>query len=234
MKKFLIVFVFLFVATHCFSQDSISNIRQYLHEEVYKNIAAYNIRFCGVNSNGVLFESRLRTGSRKFYDAFFPPMGCQLKLEIDSLGKPYPVSDFILYRVHQNGFEYQGPKNKPGLAYSQPFGREDYLVAVNPLNGDLKFVSGRFFLTDISMDFKLNWHEPASFIPYLELRSFEIGGRKFSLKKQSSKLLVFTFYSTVYKSTCELTIGSKDYDETTTHVLSPGNRYNFTEPASKH
>jgi len=233
MKKIALTTLFALAAQFAFCQeDSVTDVKAYLHSEVYKNIAAYNIRYCGIRSNGVMFESRLRTGGTKFYDAFFPPPGYHLELEIDSLGKPYPVPGFILYSVHQNRFEYLGPQGQPGLAHSHPVGPNDYLVAVNPRNGELKFISGRYFLTDISEDFKLNWHDPMSFIPYLELRIFEFGCKDFSLKKQSSKQLVFNCYSTVYKSHCVLTIGSKNYNETTIHILSPENKYNFTQPSS--
>lgn len=230
MKTLLIACTLVFIFPKAHSQtivDSLKNkahlnninVNDHIYNEVYKNIAAYNIRYASYFFNGVNFKAKFRSSTDFFYHWFIPDYGYKLDMYISQLDSSYPDSKFQLYRIYIKGFNYISDNHSlPSISSLGPKTTHDFLIALNKDNGDIKFVSGQFFRSCISEDFHIDREDPTTFFAYLKLRAFDVGGTNIKFEKKTHKKWIFKGYSEIYKKPFIITVDKKDIDITQTAV----------------
>ena len=196
-----------------------NNVNEYIYNYAYKNIAAFNIRHASLWYNNLNFDNRFRNNADFFYQDLMPDYGYKAKMGIEKIDSLYPNPRFHLYKIHIEYFDWiPGNPNRPEVSTHFIWTIPYFLIALNEQNGDIKFISGQFFTSYISSDFHINKSDPSTFIPYLTLRTFDVGGANIKFKKEKRKALIFEGYSTVYKGPLTISVNRKDFDNTQTVV----------------
>jgi len=211
MKKLFNVSVIVLVYSVSFAQDSVTNANAYLYNAVYKNIAAYNIRNSSFTFNGVIVSDMFRSNADFFYDRLLPDYGYRLKMDIDKSDLKYPLSSFALYKIHTYGFTFVNERGDTALS-SNHWTPNNYLIALDRSNGDIKFVSGQYFISAIGDDFKVTPDNPSTLIPYLQLRAFYVGAKNITFKRKRSKTFIYEGYSNEYNRTLRIVVPIKDIE----------------------
>ena len=196
-----------------------NNVNEYIYNYAYKNIAAFNIRYASYSFNMLWFNTRFRTNADFFYQYLMPDHGYKLQMDIEKLDSVYPNPKYHLYKIYLNGFHLVPDKH--GLPEDnswRPKTTNYFLLALNEDNGDIKFISGQFFKSYISDDFSINKDDVTTFIPYLRLRAFDVGGVNIKFKKKRHKKWMFEGYSEIFKKPFTITVDRKDIDDTQTTI----------------
>ncbi|MGY4384651.1 hypothetical protein ACVWYN_001677 [Pedobacter sp. UYP24] len=121
-------------------------------------------------------------------------------MQINELDFKYPISGYIVYQVKLDGLRFTSEsygKNKSAQVFDGPFDAPPsnyYLLCVNPLN-EIKFVSGNYFVNDITKDFRLDNADPKSYLLYLKFRTFTYKTREIAFLKRQKNLLYFSAFS---------------------------------------
>ncbi len=208
------VFILL-ISVNVKAQENVVDTNLYIYDAVYKNIAAYNIRYCSNSFNGVVFDNILDPQLRPFYKWFLPDHGYKLKMTITKIDSIYPISFYHLYKVEIHGFEFI-PDNSDLPAFSSygPITTNLFLLALNETNGYIKFISGSYFHTSCTEDFKVDIKKPETFIKYLQYRSYAVQGTNIRFwkrkRKGKRKFYVYLGYSMLYKSSLEIKVNRKN------------------------
>src|SRR5579859_8180050 len=118
MRTFIIAIALVFVAGDVHSQekpDSLdnyayyfirNNAKEYIYNYVYKNIAAFNIRYASYSFNMLRFNDKFRTNGDFFYQYLMPDHGYKLQMNIEKLDSVYPNPKFHLYQIYLSGFNF--------------------------------------------------------------------------------------------------------------------------------
>jgi len=220
MKTLLIAIIFVLFGSNAFSQLDSSdkafirnNTIEYIYNHVYKNIAAYNIRYGSNWFNGLSFNDRLRYEIGSPYDMLMPDYGYKIKMDIEKLDSFYPNPRYHLYKIYLKDFSWVPDDPKRGeISSHYIISTDNFLIALNEGNGDIKYISGQFFQSFIWDDFHLDIKDPLTFIYYLTLRSFNVGGGNIKFKKKTHKQLIFDGYSNIFKKPIIITVDKKEID----------------------
>ncbi len=238
MRKYSQCIIFTCFFGCIYGQERVINVDEYLYNEVYKNIAAYNIRYASHSFNGVIFKNTFRDNADFFYGFFLPNYGYKLELNIVNLDSSYLSTAFRLYKIHLvNGFSFALDTKQPGYAshglvtdndslgpvtgYGSlgPITSDDFLVALNEATGSLKFISGQFFHSMISEDFTIDRKNPETLIQYLRFRSFVVGGQDIKFKKRKHSKLIYEGFSNLYHCPFLIEVDKKNLDYTTIKII---------------
>jgi hypothetical protein len=217
MKRLLIISLLILNANVAYLQnlnipDSTS---EYIYNETYKNIAAFNIKYNAYSSIGLDKRTLLNSNRDFFFDAYIANYGFKFKMEIKELPQVYPLSEYKLYQIFVDGFRYVCENgdieiNKIGV---QGFTCSNYyLLALNEKNGAIKFISGQFFRNPIANDFRFDYNAPNSYLTYLKLKTFNLQTKDLVFYKGKGKKLLFKAYSEELKKNITIALALDDLE----------------------
>lgn len=203
INRSIISIIFLSLSMSAFSQES-ENISTKIYNLVYKNIIYHEI-LCSTDFDKSSLEN--------FFDIarFFPDSGYYLDLDIQRLDWKFPLSKYAVYKVTKSGwtftktvlknynldnkieddssFSTQSISISTLDTYTTAFNEDVYLVAYDNKNDNIIFISGDFYTSSISSYFSLDINNPATFIPYLRYKLFNLDMNNVSFfKKKKTKL----------------------------------------------
>jgi hypothetical protein len=211
-----ILFFILFVlvgSTICLAQPDSAKIKETIYNSVYKNVAAFYIERAVKSktdiSNGFLYPNL----DKYFFDLCLPNTGFRMMMEINKLDWEYPIDGYHVYRIKLNGLTFKSDSLRlieTTLQIDGPPGgtATNYLLCIND-KGVIKFISGNYFLHDVSRDFKLDDKSPESYVKYLKFRTFEDQIDQITYLKRKRGNLIFTGYSTEFKRKVQLSVNIK-------------------------
>jgi len=194
--KCLITVVICFVVTKTYSQSPVS-IPPGDSALILHNIISYHIRYAVEGDLPVGPHGILNASPKSIFQKLMPVDG-RLETEIMPCNGAllYPDKDYQLFTIHLPGFKTIYPNGMSTTARLLAFRfDDDYLVAYNAKNADIKYISGNFFKSPITQCFELNNVHPKSFVPYLRLRCYAMQPGHISFQRKDEKGLYFTIYS---------------------------------------
>jgi hypothetical protein len=212
MTNWSTLIISLLIGSGLGAQEKVTDVDCYLYTHVYKNIAAYNIRYCSHQLNGAIKENIFRDNADFFYEPFIAGPGFKLDMKIEKMDSCLPDSSFILYKIFVGGFDYTNKSDTMTIRY---FGRhtlQNFLVGLNQKNGQIKFISGQFFLSALAEEFNVNVKKPESVISYLQWRTYFVGGRNISFWKKQRKKLLFKAVSDILNRQFVVSVDIKNPD----------------------
>jgi hypothetical protein len=195
------IFVFLLAVLFyawALCQEPVQDVNSYLSNQVYKNIAAFNIRYCSFAFNHIDVDKYFWSNSDFFYNYFMADYGFKMEMKIKKINLVYPNERFQLYEILTNGFTFLADSGNIARGSIGPISTDIYLLALNETNGDIKFISGQYFKSAISQDFKINTNEPNSLILYITMRAYVIKPQNIAFVKKRHRALIYTAFSEIY------------------------------------
>lgn len=218
VKKILIYVLALLWTIESMGQTAVQDIDIYLYNTVYKNIAAYNITYASVRLNGTIKIIPFRSNANQFYNAFLTDYGYKMKMEVEKLDWQYPDKRYQLYKIFIDRFEHDSPNDTTVVNFYGRFTTKLFLIALNPSNGDVKFISGQFFTSTITEDFQLNRSDPNTFLEFLKFKTFRYQINNIEFLNKKHKALFFKGYSMEYDKLVKIKVAIKD---TESFVIQP-------------
>lgn len=209
-KVFFLALLFLSSNNKTSAQDLDSESRILLEH----NIISFHIRNAletdiPAGSNGVLFPHR-----KPIFQQLMPTNG-KLRIIIQPYkGKiRYPDTDYQIFTVQIPGFKYD---LTDGTSYSvNMLGflfDENYLVAYNPKNFSIKYISGNFFKSRVAEDFRIDLKNISSFNDYLMLRCYYMHPSTISYDRKDASGVYFIVHSNVVGTDMEVFISYDDLE----------------------
>jgi hypothetical protein len=179
-----------------------------------RNIISYHIRNAvegdiPIGSNGILIPHE-----KPIFQQLMPANG-KLRMIIKPYnGKiQYPSIGYQMFTVQLRGFKYD---LVDGTSYSvNMLGflfDENYLVAYNPKNSSIKYISGNFFKSRAAEDFKLDRENLSSFNNYLMLRCYYMLPDTISYNRKDASGIYFMVHSKIVETAIEVFISYDDYE----------------------
>lgn len=171
MKYVFLVFSIIF---NIYAQGDID----YIHRSVQKNIIAFHLHS----------DLSLDTKKKNFYCDATSKMSFinnfifdkPLKLDMNILPSStyyFPDSSYRIYEIYKNGFTFIDTDSGEKITYHYshyPYKNDQkYLIAVNSM-GEIKYISGNFFLSDISSYYKLVSNKSVINFASLKLYNYEV------------------------------------------------------------
>lgn len=205
MKYLFIAAVVLAISNNCQAQNDTSKVKDYIYDKTYKNIAAFFIKYhlerkTDFQNDGFLNQNT----SKYFFDECLPDLGAKLDMEIIKLDWDYPIGGYTIYQIKINGLSFSNAKTGKSEtihSYDGPIDNppgNNFLLCINK-RGAIKFISGSYFLNDVSDDFKLNKNSPESYLKYLAYRTFQYQTNNIHFFKKSNQELYFAAYSDMFQ-----------------------------------
>ncbi len=134
-------------------------------------------------------------------------------MKIEKLNSFLPDSSFCVYKIFIGDFDYTNVVETATTRYLGKHTLQNFLVGLNPKNGEIKFISGQFFLSAIAEEFNINLKKPESFIPYLQWSTFFIGGTNISYWKKRHKKMLFNGNSDILNKRFTVSVNLKEPDD---------------------
>lgn len=194
-------------------------IEDEVYNYVYKNILCYAIRYSSAlnsyyNASGFIDS---QSCSKEFVKDLIPDYGYKLFLKFDTIDSiQYPLKNYTLIAIDKDkyGIMYEKKYEKVSILrkifYDYfPYNRY-YLIAYDTIKHDIKYISGAFYLTRISDDFKFN--DVQDYINYIKLKTFRYKITDLIFEKQSRKCISFRGFSTYLQKYVRITLYFKDLD----------------------
>jgi hypothetical protein len=169
--------------------------------------------------NGSVRQNIFRSNSDFFYDAFLPDYGYKLEMDIQKLAWQYPDKEFDLYKVFVNGFKYSAGNDSASILTMGKWTRRDFLLAFNKRNGEIKFISGQFFISAIADDFKFEINEPSSYLNFLKLKLFPYQVDNITFVRRKHKKLYFMAASGTLNKSLYIILPLKDLEHPQVSLL---------------
>ncbi|MEO6850773.1 MAG: hypothetical protein ABI203_12100 [Mucilaginibacter sp.] len=214
MKKLFLIFSLLAGTSACFAQSDSTKVKELIYNRMYKNIAAYYINYAVKVRSGLKHGFLDQDDKYYFFDRSLPERGWTLDMEITLLDWKYPVDGYRVYQIKLNGLRFSSDTSvwriaNKGVSQVEQSPSNYNLICVNEM-GSIKFISGRFFIHDVSEDFKLNNNNPESYLEYLKYKTFEDQVGQITFLKRKGKKLIFSGYSDLYQYKVRLTVDPKN------------------------
>jgi hypothetical protein len=182
----------------------------FIHQ-ITDNIVLYklsnsNSQEFGIEENGLfkeklpaVFSALLRNKSKLF-------------LRYDSTSLKYPKPNYMVFKFQKNnGYTFElNDTLAIKYEYYDSYSSNIFLVAVNKLDSNIKFISGGFYLSKIAKDFDLRVDNPASFYEYLKFRLYQYNISEVYFDKQDKYFFYFKAKSAYYKYLIK--VNKNDFD----------------------
>jgi len=159
---------------------------------ISQNIIAYRFRY-GQNWDLKLQNNQVLEKNAMFFKDLWPNEKDKLYLEVENIKINYPNDKFHFFHVKLRSLTFPSDTLRDEYHFIFLSGH-DYIVGVNKLNDIPIFVSGDFFLSPYSSDFKLDKNLPESFYNYLYIRYFNLQITNISFYKRKNKHIFFYAY----------------------------------------
>jgi hypothetical protein len=211
----------LLLSTIAYSQIDSNSYYKNIYNKMYKNVAAYNIRFASYANNGAIYTPVLNDGN-PFYDPFLPDTDWKLQMQIEKIDWEYPIKGFELYKVFMDGFRYTQDSTGNAKRIFSVWTDKYFLIALNKQTEDIKFISGQFFINAISDDFKVDKNNPNSFLEYLKFRIFRYQVKDIKFIKKKGNRYYYNAYSDSLMRSVKIVINLNDLEEP--RVLASGSK----------
>lgn len=191
------------------AQKKTVGLDSFIYNKVYKNIAAFNIKHAQFSLNGAVDNSPFHITTTFFYEAFLPDLGSKMVMDIKELSVAYVDPKYKLYEISLNGMEFQDQRSIKRISGVSP--GKYYLIAKKE-NGEMKFISGQFFLSAISDDFKININKPESLIEYLRFKTwcYKINNIKFV--KSKGKRFYFSGFAEILNKNVQIILNKNNIE----------------------
>jgi hypothetical protein len=214
MKHRIFSLIFLVKGLCVFSQSDSTKFNEFIYNNVYKNIAAFNIKYASRSLNGAIPVKTFHEGDTFFYNPFLPDDGFKLEMKVQQLDWHYPREGFMLYEVSLDGLKYNNAKAGLEQKNFYVWGGKYFLIAVNRSNhqGEVKFISGQFFIHAIADDFRLNEKDPLSYLDFLKFKLFRYQVENISFVKKKGKKLCYTGNSLLYNKRINIELALKNIE----------------------
>jgi hypothetical protein len=200
MKTFFSTCYLVIYSLVCVAQSDTTEIKENIYNRVYKNVAAFYINYAVKSkmelNQGYLFDNM----NNYFFDSCLPDKGFKLDMKITKLDWKYPVDGYSVYEIKLNGLSFVNElsgKIKTTLQIDGSLKHSLSRYYLLCINGEkiIKFISGSYFLNNISNDFKLDINNLKSYIDYLKFRNFEDQIDEIIYFKKKRGKLLFKGYS---------------------------------------
>jgi len=231
-KKYCIGIIFIFITNYSFSQYSSTSDRDFIYNAVCKNILIYRIL--------EYVPETINKGNYIDFYSSLPDNGYILILDsINKLDLKYPKENYILYSIIKKGWDYRNYYCEEvvkwvstranyycdtikNLGISEDINirgnrnsNRSYLIAYNPITKDIKYISGSFFLHQISQDFNLSIDNPDSFLDYIKYKLYFLNIKSIELHKKTKRKIIFKLtYKPYHKDYyyCYVELNKKDFE----------------------
>ena len=211
-KTFVFLLAVLFYAwAPC--QEPVQDVNSYLSNQVYKNIAAFNIRYCSFGFNHINVDKYFWSNSDFFYNYFMADYGFKMEMKIKKINLVYPNERFHLYEILTNGFTFLADSGNIARGSIGPISTDIYLLALNETNGDIKFISGKYFKSAIAEDFKPNIKEPNTLVSYVKMRAYVVKASDIVFVKKKHLALIYTAFSEIYNKKVVIKLSIKNIED---------------------
>lgn len=188
----------------CFGISDSNDVELSLHENILKNIDAFNIvkRF-----KVVLGEDNLYKNSYQYQSIYnkYSKFGDILLLTKVYSDLQYPNSEYILAAYNLPRLEYLNLVDSSGsllsISHSNPLFARDFLVAYK-LDAkfksilSIKFISGGFIKTEIWEDFSNGGFEINNIIKFIKFKCYSMNISKVEYVEKNKKFYFFKIYLT--------------------------------------
>lgn len=177
----------------------------YLVNTINKNLMIYTI----IN-NHIRGSYRITEGyfdDNDFTNSFtlrqILDMGCYYNVSLKRSNLEFPFPEYDLYEFY---YPYSNILCSDTSKYSittydqLPFKNNRYLIGFNHRTRDLLFISGDFILNSISVFFNLTKENADMFIPYLNLKLFNLKVHKIQFLKSEYNRVYFKGFSPFYEN----------------------------------
>ncbi|AXY74124.1 hypothetical protein D3H65_09125 [Paraflavitalea soli] len=192
--------------------DTIS-VNEFIYNRVYKNIAAHNIRFCSNSYNGAIYKPIFRSNADAFYEGFLPDHGFRLKMKVEKLNWAYPLPEFTVYKVYLQNYQYINDSNGVEKKHFDIWSDNFFLIGLNQVTKEIKYISGQFFISAISDDFRVSIKDPLSFLEYLKFREYRYQVKDIKFIKKKKKSFFYEGYSNSLGQKIKITMSLNDLEE---------------------
>lgn len=169
-----------------------------LYEAFRRNVIAYHLRYAMDYELDVRDNTNLlKKNSNYVFDKLL--VGDTLDLNATKINLAYPDSSYVVYEFYLKGFNYLTPTGRRlKLNIFESFNCDNYyIVAFNNLTGNVKYISGNFFLNEIAHDYSLTSGDVKTkkFVEFLRLKTYKYQIDDISYLKKKGSSLVFEGYS---------------------------------------
>ncbi|MBC9931326.1 hypothetical protein [Chitinophaga qingshengii] len=181
---------------------------------ILHNIISYHIRYAVEADLGASSKDLLAPYGEGIFQKLMPADG-QLETEIMPYNGEtlYPDKTYQLFVIHLPGFKTVYPNGRAITNRLHAFRFDEYyLVAYNAKKDSIKYISGNFFKSAITQDFKLDNNAPESFFPYLRLRCHAMKPGNIIFNRRVETGLYFTIYSKDLNIDVEVFIRYDDHE----------------------
>jgi len=183
-----------------------------LIEIIGKNIISYHIRYSLNHDLGLKYNAILNN-ERYFFTRMMPDCNYNLSIKVYDSKFNYPDSTYKIFEFVKIGFQMQSDSTGNSWSTNSFLADDNYLAAINPLTKKIKFLSGNFFISPFSSDFRLNEKVPLSFISYLKIRSNHWQPENISFLKSNRKKLCFIAISKLFNKEILISVNRNDFNE---------------------
>lgn len=212
ISQILLANIILFFSCNLEAQE----LGSYELDVISKNIVSYHFRFA-LNHDLDLKSNNILDGEALFFEKLWVDESQDLKLEYFKSTLSYPLQDFELFEVKKRRFQIGNDSTRISYKLSSLQADEIYLVAMNTVNGKMKFISGNFFLSSIQKDFNLNFEKKESFKEYIKLRTYNWSTDKIKYKKSRKGKMIFSAYSAYLKDDIFIKVDKNDFENIQVH-----------------
>jgi len=200
MRKVIVLIGVYIVSVQCYAQQiKPLSIDTFIYNKIYKNIAAYNIRYGSLSFNKSIDKMVLEDNSKRVYEQYIADLDYKLEMVIEKVNDiQYRGGMYALYSVKLPlGLYFKNQKTGASRRFLEQGVGTRYLVGIK--DDEIKFLSGKFFVSAIAKDYDLNVKYPNSYIDFLKMKGFEYDLQDIVFLKKKRNILYYNCYSNLFR-----------------------------------
>lgn len=213
MHKIVKIILLILVVEKTQGQPN-GDITAFIYDRVYKNVVSYNLinndyAINGYNKGGYL------TSVFPFFEAFVPDKNFHLNMIIDRTKFNYPKKDFVLYSIYIEKLSFTNETGDTTIAFGggrSALKTSTYLIALDSIHKEVKYISGDFFLSKIASDFSFSATDEATLTNYIRLKCFNLQIDKLILKRKQRTSNYFVGYSNTLQRNVRISVNSRNFE----------------------